>query len=258
MTKALITAVAISLTGIAGPAIAADLPVAGPWRAAPFSWTSCYFGAHLGGGWASKDVTDPVQLAQDTVNIALGGGPITTGVTTVGVSPTGILIGGQLGCDYQFAPNWVIGIEGSASGSTLRGGTAVGLPLGNPGEQALVTAATDMIPSITARFGYAFDRVLLYVKGGAAWAGDKYSVTGTFTGTPFDFEGLDLRPGWTVGGGVDWAFSGHWSANLEYDYYSFGQGSVLMIDAVNGNGPVNVKQSVQVVKAGLNFHMWSW
>jgi opacity protein-like surface antigen len=256
MKKALLTAVAISLTGVAGSAIAADLPLSAPWTA-PFSWTSCYFGAHLGGGWARKDITDPVQLAQDTVNIALGGGPITTGVTTVSVGPTGILVGGQLGCDYQFAPHWVVGIEGSASGSTMRGDTIVGLPLGFTGEQALVHAGTDMIPSITARFGYAFDRVLLYAKGGVAWAGDRYSVTGTFTGTPFDFEGLDLRPGWTVGGGVDWAFAGHWSANLEYDYYSFGQGSVLMIDVVNGNGPVNVRQSVQVIKAGLNFHMWS-
>jgi outer membrane immunogenic protein len=140
----------------------------------------------------------------------------------------------------------------------MRGDTAVALPLGFPGEQALVHAGTDMIPSITARFGYAFDRVLLYTKGGVAWAGDRYSVTGAFQGTPFDFEGLDLRPGWTVGGGIDWAFGGHWSANIEYDYYSFGTGGVLMIDTVNGNGPVNVKQSVQVIKAGLNFHMWSW
>jgi outer membrane immunogenic protein len=253
MKKALLAAVAIFLTGIVGPVIAADLPVDMSWRGPAFSWTSCYFGAHLGGGWARKEMTDPVQVVQDTISL----GPVTTGVTTVGVGPAGILIGGQLGCDYQFAPHWVVGIEGSASGSTVRGSTTVGLPLGNPGELALVSAGTDMIPSITARFGYAFDRVLLYAKGGIAWAGDRYSVTGTFTGLPFDFEGLDLRPGWTVGGGIDWAFVGHWSANIEYDYYSFGTGGVLMIDTVNGNGPVNVKQSVQVIKAGLNFHMWS-
>jgi outer membrane immunogenic protein len=253
MRKTLVTAVAISLTGIAGPAIAADLPVSAPWTA-PFSWTSCYFGGHLGGGWASKDMTDPVLLVQDTL-IAPG---TTTGVTTVGVNPSGILVGGQLGCDYQFAPHWVIGIEGSASGSTMRGDTIVALPA-SPGDQALVHAGTDMIPSITARFGYAFDRVLLYAKGGVAWAGDRYSVTGGLAGTPFDFEGLDFRPGWTVGGGLDWAFGGHWSANLEYDYYSFGTGSPLMIDSVSGlTGSVNVKQSVQVIKAGLNFHMWSW
>jgi opacity protein-like surface antigen len=48
-----------------------------------------------------------------------------------------------------------------------------------------------------------------------------------------------------------------WSARLEYDYYQFGNGSVLMSDSTNMfSGPVNVKQSVQIVKAGLNFHVW--
>ena len=47
----------------------------------------------------------------------------TTGITTVSTSPTGVVIGGQIGCDYQFASNLVIGIEGSASGSTMRGST---------------------------------------------------------------------------------------------------------------------------------------
>jgi hypothetical protein len=50
--------------------------------------------------------------------------------------------------------------------------------------------------------------------GGAAWAGDKYTVVGN----GFGFEGLDTRPGWTVGAGVEWAFSCNWSARLEYDY----------------------------------------
>jgi hypothetical protein len=79
------------------------------------------------------------------------------------------------------------------------------LPLGLPGETALVSARTDFVASATARLGYAADRWLLYVKGGAAWAGDKYDVTGMFTGIPFSFEGLDQRVGWVAGGGVDWA-----------------------------------------------------
>src|ERR1700719_3477580 len=100
MTKALLAAVAIALPSIAGPAIAADMPLDAPWRApaAAFSWTGCYFGAHVGGGWARKDITDPVLLVQDTI---LGAGT-TTGVTTASISPVGALVGGDLGCDYQF------------------------------------------------------------------------------------------------------------------------------------------------------------
>jgi outer membrane immunogenic protein len=248
----LAAAAALAVT-IAAPACAADLPLKSeaPF-AARFNWTGCYLGGHLGGGFGHKDITDPVQLVQDSF---LGAGS-TTGVTTVNTSPTGAMIGGQIGCDYQFAPSWVVGIEGAAAGSTMKGSTLVGLPLGNP-DTALVKAKTDFLTSVTARLGYAFDNVLLYAKGGFALAGDRYDVTGSFAGTPFGFVGLENRIGWTAGGGVEWAFSQHWSASLEYDYYQFGRSTIAMSDPTNVFlGNVDVRQNIQVVKAGLNFHIW--
>lgn len=253
MRKLLFVQAAALAVTMAGPAFAADLPLksAAPF-AERFNWTSCYVGAHLGGGFGHKDITDPVQLVQDS-NLGLGS---TAGITTVSPSPTGAVIGGQIGCDYQFAPSWVVGIEGAGSASTMKNTRTVGLPLGNP-DTASVKATTDFLPSVTVRLGYAIDNVLLYAKGGVALAGDKYDVWGSFAGTPFAFEGLDNRLGWVVGGGVDWAFSHHWSVNLEYDYYQFGHGNVLMSDPINGfSGLVNINQNVQVVKAGLNFHVW--
>jgi outer membrane immunogenic protein len=254
MRKLLFAHAAALAVTLAGPAFAADLPMKSevPYVAPRFSWTSCYVGAHLGGGRATKDMTDPVQLVQDSF---LSAGS-TTGITTASTTPTGVVIGGQIGCDYEFASNLVIGIEGSASGSTMRGSTNVGLPLGNP-DVGLVQANTDFLASVTGRVGYAFDTVLLYAKGGFAVAGDKYNVSGTFTGLPYNFQGLDNRYGWTAGGGVDWAFSRHWSMNVEYDYYRFGSGPILMNDGINAfSGVVDVRQTVQVVKVGLNFHIW--
>jgi outer membrane immunogenic protein len=255
MKKSLLVAVVMATPGIMTSAFAADLAV--KTRSAPvpaFSWTSCYFGLHAGGGFASTDVTDPAQLVQDSI---LGAGT-TTGVTSAHLSPSGAVIGGQLGCDYQFAPNWVVGIEGSASGSTLKGSTTVGLPAGFAGDQALVSSKTDFLPSVTGRLGYAIDRTLLYGKAGVAWESNKYTVAGSFQGASFDYEGFDTRTGWTAGAGVEWAFSRNWSVNVEYDYYSFGRGTSLLSDNVSGlSGLVDAKQSIQVVKAGLNFHMWS-
>jgi opacity protein-like surface antigen len=254
MRKFVFAHAAVLAVTFAAPAIAADLPITSevPYVAPRFSWTSCYVGGHLGGGSARKDMTDPVQLVQDSF-IFPGA---TTGVTTASTSPTGAVIGGQIGCDYEFASFMVVGIEGSASGSTMKGSTSVGLPLGNP-DIGIMQANTDFLASVTGRVGYAFDRVLLYTKAGVALAGDKYNVSGTFTGLPYDFQGLDNRYGWIVGGGVDWAFARHWSVNVEYDYYSFGHGGILMADSINGfSGVVDVKQTVQVVKVGLNFHIW--
>jgi outer membrane immunogenic protein len=252
--KAVLVGCAFSLLAV--PSFGADLAALPSKAPAPasFSWTSCYAGGQVGGGWESANITDPVQLVQDSFLFP----GATTSVTTVGVNSTGFVGGGQIGCDYQFDPSWVIGIEGAVLGSTMKGSTTVGLPLGNPGDAAAVSAKTDFMPSVTARVGYSLDRVLLYAKGGVAWAGDTYDVTGSFMGTPFGFEGLDTRIGFTVGGGVEWAFSVPWSVSFEYDYYQFGNGTVLMSDPVNVlSGPVNAKESIQAVMLGLNFHVFA-
>src|SRR5271170_4124005 len=120
MKKLLLVSAAMCAFGIARPSLAADMPinaVKAPVPLPAFTWTSCYAGGHVGGGWARKDVTDPVQLVQDSF-LGLG---TTVGVTTVSASPAGLVIGGQFGCDYQFGPSWVVGVEGAASGSTMKG-----------------------------------------------------------------------------------------------------------------------------------------
>jgi outer membrane immunogenic protein len=251
---------------VAGPAFAADLPPEMPVKASfvqRFTWTGCYLGAHVGGAWMRNDVTDPVLLVQD--NAGLGGAGFTTGgPTTVRVNQNGAVVGAQIGCDYQFPSNFVLGVEGAVSGGTMKGSRAVALP-DSPPDTALVSVKTDFVPTLTGRAGYAVDHWLFYAKGGVAWASSKYSVTGTFggagaivPGTPFDFEGLSVRTGWTAGSGVEWAFAEDWSARLEYDYYDFGTHTATMNDAVNGPGPLSFKTTMQTVKLGVNFHVWGW
>jgi outer membrane immunogenic protein len=246
MKKLMLASAALASLSI--PALAADLAVKAPVLPS-FTWTSCFLGAHAGGSWGRKDITDPVALVEENAFLTPA-----TGVTTGQVNPSGAVIGGQFGCDYQFAPNWVAGVEGSASGATMKGSTTVDLV--DVGDTARVTARTDFLGSVTGRLGYAVDRWLYYVKGGAAWAGDKYTVVGN----GFGFEGLDTRSGWTVGAGIEWAFSRNWSARLEYDYYGLGTRTIQMTDSINGFGPapIDVKQSVQTMKLGVNFHVWSW
>ncbi|PDT74962.1 outer membrane beta-barrel protein [Bradyrhizobium sp. C9] len=248
------------------PAFAADLPIQMPVKATfvqRFTWTSCYIGMHGGGSWMSNTITDPVLLVQDNVNLG-GPGFTTGGPTTIGLDQHGAVVGGQLGCDYQAPSNFVIGIEGAASGSTMKGERLLALPDSAP-DTALLTIKTDFIPTVTGRVGYAADHWLFYAKGGVAWANSKYSLTGNFTAAgavvpaiPFDFEGLGDRFGWTLGAGVEWAFADDWSARLEYDYYDFGTHTATMNDVNNGLGPLSFKTTMQTVKLGVNFHVWNW
>ena len=111
MNKSLIAGAALAVAA-ASPALAADLPFKAVEPVRAFTWTGCYAGGHIGGAQAQKDVTDPVQLVQDGF-LGLG---TTVGVTTVTAQPTGSVLGGQAGCDYQMS-TWVVGFEAAVSAS---------------------------------------------------------------------------------------------------------------------------------------------
>ena len=245
MKATLLASAALSLLTVSS--FGADLgmpPIKATLPPSPFTWTGCYAGGQAGGGFGQKDLNDTVGIVS-----AL------TGFTSANLNVSGYMLGGQIGCDYQFAPNWVAGIEGAASGGNIGASTGVATPT-LPGDSATFKATTDLLTSVTARVGYAWDRWLLYAKGGAAWAGDRYSVFDVL-GT-YDFEGLETRFGWTAGAGVEWALWQDWSLKLEYDYYGFGTRSVTFIDNVSGTiGPLDIKQNIQVIKLGVNFHIYA-
>jgi opacity protein-like surface antigen len=247
MKRISLAATALSL--FAGSAVAADLEVPSfkaPVMPPAFSWTGCYVGGNAGGGLGQTGFNDIVGLVS----------PV-TGFTTASTNTSGYMLGGQIGCDYQFAANWVVGVEGAASGGNITGNVNVAQPGSIPGDNANAAAKTDLLTSATARVGVTFDRWLVYGKGGAGWASNNYSIGGAFLGTPFSVTGLEDRIGWTAGGGVEWAFWENWSIKLEYNYYGFGTRSVTFIDPVNipGGAPLNVNQNIQVVKLGVNFRI---
>jgi len=254
MKATLLASAALSL--LTASAFAVDMqmpPLKAPPVPPPFTWTGCYAGGQAGGGWGQKDVNDTVGIVSGLTGTTYSG--TGTDFASAKLSTSGYMLGGQIGCDYQFASNWVIGVEGAASGGSIGASTSVATP-DIAGDSATFKETTDLLTSVTGRVGYAWDRWMIYAKGGAAWASDRYSafdVLGTY-----DFEGLETRFGWTAGAGVEWAFWNDWSLKLEYDYYGFGTRSVTFIDNVSGTfGPLDIKQNIQVVKLGLSFHVFA-
>ena len=117
---------------------------------------------------------------------------------------------------------WILGIEGAFSAGDISGSTpGYGL--------STLTAKTAWIASLTGRVGHSWDNWLAYVKGGAAWADDKY----TSSYSPGPWSASETRSGWTVGGGLEWAFANNWSARLEYDYFDFGTSNVTLTGGGN-------------------------
>ena len=68
--------------------------------------------------------------------------------------------------------------------------------------------------TVRARLGYAIDRTLIYITGGLAYGGlNTNPLTGNTTS----------NVGWTLGGGVEYAFTNNWTAKIEGLYVDTGE-----------------------------------
>jgi outer membrane immunogenic protein len=286
MKRVLLATTALALSG---PAFAADLPVRMPLKgpayvARPVSWTGCYVGGHLGADWGHANFIDPNTFFNDFFFPAGNGlGLFAPTGAGVGINQgTGLVAGGQIGCDYQFAANWVVGLAGDFSWTSLDGNRADpfaftgGDPFfaGKNGVPATLRDHTEWLASVTGRIGYAWDRWMLYGKGGVAWEHSRdiiepLTIWGTSagavcaTGTPSApcvASGADTDTGWTVGVGLEWAFARNWTAGIEYDHYGFGSHTVTLTappafaGGTGGSAPITVNQSIEAVKVTLDYH----
>lgn len=228
MRRLVVSALVLASVSLAAQsAIAADMPVKArmPAAVSVYNWTGLYVGADLGAGWGKKDWD----------NLLGGAGSV------ISHNPNGVLAGGQLGYNYQMGA-FVLGIEGQWDWGNLKGSGDC--------QNTAFTCETrvNSIGSISGRVGYAWDRALVYVKGGAAWANDKYSATTKATGV-VTATASETRSGAVIGAGLEYAFLQNWSARLEYDYYAFGTKNVTFSDG----STLGIKESIQAVKLGINY-----
>ena len=238
----------------AAPASAADMPVkaAPPPPAAPiYNWTGFYIGIHAGGAWTDTDWF----YACSARNLLIP----PCGLAQGGHSASSWLAGGQVGFNYQVG-RFVWGVEADFSATDLKGSH---LDRAFP-DQEVLHSRTDFIGTVAPRVGVAWDRVLLYAKGGAAWAHDDYWATiSPFNVTAPGLEGFKFvtgdatRWGWMVGVGIEYAFAQNWSVKAEYNYMDFGTERILFTPTSNLAGTVpfddDIKRTIQVVKVGLNY-----
>jgi outer membrane immunogenic protein len=206
------------------PAPIAVAPVASA-RGALFSWTGFYVGGHVGGGFERSSWSDPFTGA---VNAFPGG--------------AGFIGGAQAGGNLQYG-RLLLGVEGDFSFTGLKGG-------GMDSRGNSVSANTNWTSTATGRVGAAFDRLLVYGKGGAAFARDQNSFTDLAGNAT---RGALMRAGWTAGIGLEYGINANWSAKVEYDYLSFGAQALNFTTPTTPSYSTNAGLNIQQIKAGLNF-----
>ncbi|MFI5409836.1 outer membrane protein [Kaistia sp. UC242_56] len=232
----------LAALGMAQAAQAADLAVVEETVivAPAFSWTGFYAGVHVGYGWA--DLTSEF-------NDSLFGGE--------GSSPDGWLAGGQVGYNYQFSNNIVLGIEADASFSNLKDSASLYTTVNLNDEDYFLDAVSQTkispLGTVRARAGYAVDRFLPYVTGGFAWANAKSTVRVDTDYTPvagFNTSDSQIFTGWTVGAGLEYAVTNNITAKIEYLYADLGKKDFNYGPNFQSEGDLS---SLETVKLGLNY-----
>ena len=228
--------VTASVVALASPALAADMSapapapyVKAPYAPPPFTWAGLYIGGHAGYSWGNIKSIDPTGATADSA-----------------VDTKGALAGGQIGYLYQMGP-WVLGVEGTMAWSDVKFSSVGPFGIGT------ILVKNDYIGTVAGRAGYAFDRALLYGKGGVAFTRDVLAATDGLGGTS---NGTFNRTGYVVGGGLEYAFWDKWSARVEYNYLDFG--TKLEIPGATGGLiviPSNIKNNISTVSFGVNYHL---
>jgi len=223
--------------------------------------------------------------------------------------------GGQIGFNYQFTPGtgFVVGLEADIQfidigGNNNQGGNVQRISPANftpdnpnfgpagpntwgaafdprPGQRpaervvrgGLTAQDLNFFGTVRGRLGYAFDRTLIYATGGFAYGGgdtNNNNVDGLFNNTGSNDE---FKFGWTVGGGVEFAFTNFQlfgssavtfkieglyvnlsedgnNINIQRASYSRATRTLVLPSLGGGGGGNNINDTeFAVVRAGLNF-----
>lgn len=190
------------------PAMATKAPA---YVAPIYNWSGFYAGINGGGGWGNASVSGPLSTGGD-------------------FDTSGGVVGGTLGFNYQMG-QIVYGLEGDIDWTNLKGSATCGVGVS-------CEAKNNWLGTARGRIGYAFDRFLPYVTGGLAVGDVKTSATGFGSSS-------STKAGWTLGGGVEAAIAGPWTAKVEY----------LYVDLENADAPLGSSTDFKtnLVRGGINY-----
>ncbi|MDX7950079.1 outer membrane beta-barrel protein [Lichenihabitans sp. Uapishka_5] len=255
-----------ALVATVAAASAADLPMRSappaPYYAAPvYSWTGFYVGANLGGAFDNKSGA----LSPNGFSAPLA--------TSSSDSDSGFIGGGQAGYNWQNG-TFVYGVETDIDYINLGGSGSTSTSSTNFNSATLTTRREDgdgFLGTLRGRLGYAgFDRTLLYVTGGLAYGdfGSRYTgatftnAQGLTTATYGVSGNDDVRVGWTIGAGLEYAITPNISVKGEYLYADLGRKNYTLIGTSAGTQGTSFNAhsdgSTSIARVGLNYKFTSY
>jgi outer membrane immunogenic protein len=174
----------------------------GPSAAQTYDWSGFYAGINAGGSFGKGSARYPLG-----------------GATIDGLDPDSFIVGGHVG--YNIQSDFVfVGIE---TDMAWRHGTEKQtFQHANVIDFASHEAEQNWVGTVRPRFGFVINHLLLYGTAGLAYGNLEHKFTEFRPGVASRSKSKsEVDVGWTVGGGVEYGFTRHWTAGLEYLYMSF-------------------------------------
>ncbi|RTL50370.1 MAG: porin family protein [Bradyrhizobiaceae bacterium] len=236
-----------------GSVSAADLGARAPVYKAPpvappvATWTGFYAGV-IGGYADGTSQATPSSLLLDD------------GAYPVSMNLKGGFVGGQLGYDYQFSNNVVLGIVGDGAWANLTGSTCAEIGgCHNDPDDSYAKGKVNWLATVRGKLGYAVGpQWLIYATGGVAFAGTE--ARDTFIDGTHDVVSKATLTGYAVGAGAQYKVSQHFSLGVEYLYTDFGT-HTYAFDTSNLSGPLNGASigtdsavKLNIIKASASYH----
>jgi outer membrane immunogenic protein len=253
--------------GAAGAASAADMAVKArpaPPPAPIFTWTGFYLGGHGGCAYSRSNITQGPFTDADP-------GDLGTVFALDRANGGGCYGGVQGGYNYQFANNWVVGVEADGSWGEIRSKTQLNEVETTEIEAlGLYNQKLESFGTVRGRFGYSWNLgtapALWYVTGGWAWARNKLTTAAgdTVGGVqPLPVTATRDHSGWTVGTGLEVALDRNWSFKGEYLYMDLGSktyNTSLITDdgALPAIAQANLDLKLHTVRIGVNYRFNPW
>ena len=162
----------------------------------------------------------------------------------IGNNGEGFTVGGMAGYNWQFAPQWVAGVEGDFSYLGIKHSET---NFNDP--NSFLGLKTSWLGTLRGRVGYSTGPALLYVTAGAAWVNlqDQWR----FAATPASSS--TTKSGGAFGGGIETILGSNWTSKTEYLYVDAGHGNTLVSDA----GSIQVDHKFHVFRSALIYKFGS-
>lgn len=203
-----------------------------------FSWTGGYVGLHAGYAWGREnDNLSDFILEETPLPQAVDDEPLTADEFDV----DGFIGGAHAGYNWQ-SGNYVFGVEGDIDYADITGGSDFDYVGDGDGRLGF---KSDWQGSLRARLGYAMDTWLLYATGGIAFGHAELDASAEGVSATDD----NTHIGWTVGAGVEKAFTPNWIGRLEVRYTDFGSEGYDLGDF----GEVESDWNQTAVTAGISY-----